>query len=153
MNAWFDRSTAARRACALLLVVACSTLGAARAADPALGGTSPDGAQRGTEVEVVFGGARLADAQEIMFYEPGITVASLTPDAGGGSVKAKLNIAADCRLGLHQLRIRTATGITNLRTFSVGSLPEIKETEPNSEFDQPQKITLDVVVNGVADKF
>ena len=33
-----------------------------------------------------------------------------------------LTIAPDCRLGIHALRVRTATGISNLRTFSVGAL-------------------------------
>lgn len=151
MNAWFDCSRGARRAAAAVLVLAIAPWGFARASDPQFGGTTPLGGQRGTEVEVTFGGARLADAQEILFYEPGIAVTSLEPDAGGGSVKTKLSIAPDCRLGLHQLRIRTATGITNLRTFSVGALPEIAEAEPNSEFDTPQKISLDTIVNGVAD--
>ena len=54
--------------------------------------------------------------------------------AGANAVKTKLAIAPDCRLGLHQLRVRTATGISNLRTFSVGALPEIKEVEPNNDF-------------------
>src|SRR5690606_34950408 len=52
-------------------------------------------------------------------------------------------------LGIHPLRIRTATGITNLRTFHVGTLPETSEQEPNSEFTQPQSIPLGAVVNGV----
>ncbi len=123
----------------------------AAASSPAFGGNVPRGAQRGTEIEVTFTGSRLADAKELMLYEPGISVVSLEPAADGNSAKAKLNIAADCRLGLHQLRIRTATGISNLRTFSVGSMPEISEVEPNSEFDAPQKIALDTVINGVAE--
>jgi hypothetical protein len=122
----------------------------ATAATPSLGGLSPYGAQRGTEVEVRFSGGRFADAQEIVFYEPGITVASLAPE-GDNVVKAKLNIAPDCRLGIHRVRVRTATGISNLRTFHVSALPEISEAEPNNDFNQPQKITLDTVVNGVAE--
>ena len=47
--------------------------------------------------------------------------------------------------------MRTATGISNLRTFSVGAMPEIKETEPNNDFLQPQKIALDTTVNGVVE--
>ncbi len=124
---------------------------AAQAAAPAYSGNSPLGAQRGKEAEVTFSGARLSDAQELMFYEPEITVQSLEPAADGNSLKAKLAIAADCRLGLHQIRIRTATGISNLRTFSVGALPEVSEAEPNSEFNAPQKVGLDTVINGVAE--
>ena len=120
------------------------------AAVPSLGGMAPYGAQRGTEVEVRVSGGRFADAQQIFFFEPGITVTSLAPE-GDNIVKAKLAIAPDCRLGEHRLRIRTATGISNLRTFSVGPLPEINEAEPNNDFAAPQKINLDVTVNGVAE--
>src|SRR5262249_8772697 len=63
----------------------------------------------------------------------------------------KLAIAPDCRLGLHQFRIRTASGVSNLRTFSIGALPDIKEAEPNNDFNQPQKINLDTTVNGVVE--
>ncbi|MBX3412988.1 MAG: pre-peptidase C-terminal domain-containing protein [Pirellulales bacterium] len=117
-------------------------------ASPSLGSISPQGGQRGTELDVTFNGARLADAQEIYFYEPGISVVSL--EAGNDkAVKVRLAIASDCRLGTHGMRVRTATGISELRTFSVGALPEIGEAEPNSEFETPQKVDLGVTVNGV----
>ncbi len=145
----------ARRASLFALLVLPALInmlaGVAQAAAPQFNGTSPLGVQRGVESEVSFNGARLADAQQILFYEPGITVASLEPAADGNSAKAKLVVAPDCRLGLHQVRIRTATGISNLRTVSVGALPQIAETEPNSEFDKPQKVNLDTVINGTAD--
>ena len=51
--------------------------------------------------------------------------------------RAKLKIAPDCPLGLHDLRVRTATGISELRTFSVGALKEINEVEPNNDFAAP----------------
>ena len=41
------------------------------------------------------------------------------------------------RSGLHDLRVRTATGISELRTFSVGALKEITEVEPNNDFAGP----------------
>jgi hypothetical protein len=118
-----------------------------RAVDPQLGDISPYGFQRGTEVDVEFKGARLADAQEALFYSPGVTVKSW--EVAGDTVKAKLAIAADCRLGVHALRLRTATGISNLRMFSVGALPEVAEVEPNNLFDQPQVIPNNVTVTGV----
>jgi hypothetical protein len=138
------------RLCVVLGALVVCGGSAAHAAVPQLNGMSPYGAQRGTEVEVQFSGDRLADAQQILFYEPGITVAHLEA-AAPNAVKTKLVIAADCRLGLHQLRIRSASGVSNLRTFSVGALPEIKEVEPNNDFTQPQKINLDTTVNGVVE--
>src|SRR5262249_50753748 len=121
-----------------------------QAASPNLGAIRPTGGQRGTEVEITLSGARLGDAQEVLYYQPGITTVSLVK-MDDNNVKAKLKIAPDCRLGLHDLRWRTATGVSELRTFSVGALKEISEAEPNNEFAKPQAIPMEVVVNGVAD--
>ncbi|MEX0585282.1 MAG: PPC domain-containing protein, partial [Pirellulales bacterium] len=118
------------------------------AANPSLGGMSPRGGQRGAEVEVVFNGARLADAQEILFYYPGIKVNEFAV-VGDNQVKTKLAITPDCRLGIHAVRIRTASGISDLKTFNVGALPEVPEVEPNNDFAAPQKINLGVTVTGV----
>jgi hypothetical protein len=122
----------------------------ARGASPNLSSLRPTGGRRGTEVEVNLTGARLGDAREILFYEPGITVTKLEK-VNDGHVKATLKIAADARLGLYDLRIATATGIGELRTFSVGALAETNEVEPNNDFTNPQKIALDTTVNGVAE--
>jgi hypothetical protein len=123
---------------------------AIRAASPALSAIRPVGGQRGTEVEITMSGARLGDAQEILYYQPGIATVSLAK-VDDNNVKAKLKIAPDCKLGLHDLRLRTATGVSELRTFSVGALPEVGEKEPNNDFAAPQPIAMNVVVNGVAD--
>ena len=111
---------------------------------------SPTGGQRGTEVEVQFNGGRFGRRPGSPVLRAGHHGDHLEP-AGANAVKAKLAIAAGLPLGLHQLRVRTATGISNLRTFSVGALPEINEAEPNNDFAAPQKIELDTTVNGVAE--
>ena len=135
------------------VVVALLTLTLAasvRAAAPQVDRITPPGAQRGTEVDVVLAGPRLADARGILFYDPGIQVKSLAALADK-SVKARLAIASDCRLGPCALRLQTASGISNLVTFSVGALPEINEIEPNNDFNKPQKIVLNTTVNGVVE--
>src|SRR4051812_7468743 len=106
--------TAAGAACAVLLL---ATL--AYAASPTLTSVLPRGGQRGTEADVVFGGDRLAGAQEIFLYTPGITVKKLD-NASPQQLKVHLAIAPDAPLGEHALRVRTATGISELRTFWVG---------------------------------
>jgi hypothetical protein len=120
------------------------------ASSPSLGGISPRGGQRGTHAVFFFNGARLSDAKEILFYYPGVTVAKLEV-VNDGQVKATVQIAPDCRLGEHAARVRTASGISELRTFYIGALPQIDEKEPNSEFTSPQKIPLNVTVNGVVE--
>ncbi len=121
------------------------------AISPALRGIAPVGGQRGSDVEVKITGQRLADAQEILFYQPGITVKSLKAGKDA-EVVAVLHIAPDAELGLHDFRLRTATGISTLKTFSVGALPDVAEKEPNNDFAKPQAIRMNVTVNGIADR-
>lgn len=132
--------------CAAALLLASHAFAAA----PHIGRIAPVGGQRGTELDVVIAGARLGDAQELLLYYPGIRAMKVEAQKNG-AVNAHLAIAADCRLGLHALRLRTSTGISNLVTFSVGALPEIQEKEPNNDFDNPQKIPLNVTANGTVE--
>src|SRR5437763_2960275 len=85
------------------------------AAAPVLSSIMPRGGQRGTEVVLTFGGARLADAQEIMCYTPGFQVTKL--EAKDNQVLATVKVAADCTLGEHAFRVRTASGVSDLKTF------------------------------------
>jgi len=132
--------------CFVFLVLG-STAGAAT---PSLGAIRPVGGQRGTEMEITLSGARLGDGQEIVYYQTGISTVSLKK-VDDNAIKAKIKIAADCPLGLHDIRLRTATGLSELRTFSVGALKEISEVEPNNDFKAPQAIPMNVTVSGVAD--
>ncbi|WP_165245840.1 PPC domain-containing protein [Paludisphaera soli] len=132
------------------LTLAAAFASAARGSSPSLTAIRPMGGQRGTEVEVVFSGARLGDAQEVLFYQPGV-VATGIAKVDDNSFKAKLQIAADSPLGYHDLRVRTATGVSELRGFSVGAMPDVVEVEPNNDFEAPQPIAMNVVVNGVAE--
>src|SRR4051794_10060323 len=92
----------------LLMTALASTAGAAT---PSLTGVRPLGGQRGTEVEVNLTGARLGDAQEVFFYQPGIASTRLQVVADN-HVKVTFKIDADCPLGLHDIRLRTATGVS-----------------------------------------
>ena len=145
---------AVARCLGLMLSIAglatCSCSKDAAAANPSFGGTSPVGAQRGTELEVILSGGSLADAQSLYFYEPGMEVKGWEV-VNDNQVKVKLAIAPDCRLGAHPWRIRSATGVSNLRTFSIGALKEVAEVEPNSEFAKPQPAELDTTINGVVE--
>ncbi|MFO0909509.1 MAG: PPC domain-containing protein [Isosphaeraceae bacterium] len=140
------KSTLASLACLAVLLATTS----ATASTPSLGAVRPLGGQQGTEVEVTLSGARLADAKEVVFYQPGITITKIQP-VNDGAVKATFKIAPDSPVGLHDLRVRTATGVSELRTFSVGALKELSETEPNNDFATPQAIGMNVTVNGVAE--
>src|SRR5882672_3933494 len=119
-----------------------------QATAPHLASITPTGGQRGTELEVSFNGDRLQDAEEVICYEPGIEVLKLNL-ATNKVVKAQLRIAPGCSMGEHHLRLRAATGISELRTFFVGPYPVVAETEPNNEPGKAQKIALNTTVEGV----
>lgn len=142
-----------RHHCLVLLrysFVLCSVVAAPAsvwAAAPQLANILPRGGQRGTEVEIVLNGQRLDDAQELLIYEPGCEVAGLEV-VNDKQVKAKLKIAPDCLLGTKHLRVRTATGLSDMRTFRVGALPAVDEVEPNSEFAKPQPVPMNCTVQG-----
>src|SRR5262245_29551757 len=93
-----------------LFAVLMLTAAVSWAASPSLGIILPRGVQRGSEQELVFSGGRLADAQEIFFYDRGFEVTALEPT--DGAVKVKVKIAPDCRLGEHVAQVRTASGIS-----------------------------------------
>ncbi len=116
--------------------------------EPIVSLITPPGLQRGTEVELLITGARIADAKELLFYEPGIEVTSLAAE-GDNKVKVKLKAAPDCQPGLHSMRLMTETGISNVRYFGVSPLTEANETEPNSDFTTPQPAAMNTTINGV----
>lgn len=100
-------------------------------------------------MEIHFHGDRLDGAAEVHFYQPGITLSNLEVKAPKHAV-ARINIAADAVLGEHSLRLRTSGGLTELRSFWVGQFPSVDETEPNSSFEQAQRIELNTTVQGTA---
>lgn len=114
---------------------------------PNLTTVTPAGGQRGSEVTVTLRGDRLADAQEIFFYRPGLTVAKIT-EAADKQVILTLTVAPDCPLGEHPLRLRTASGLSALRLFYVGAFPALEEKEPNNKTDAAQPVTLNTTIHG-----
>jgi len=120
----------------------------ASAASPGLVVVTPRGAQRGTEADLVFHGQRLGDAKEILFYQPGISVTKLdTSDAN--NLKVHVQIAKDAPIGEYALRVRSATGLSEVRTFFVTAYPVMEEKEPNNDQEHAQPIPLNTTVTGV----
>jgi len=135
----------------------------APASSPDLRHIQPRGGQRGTELTIQLHGERLHDPRELLFHQPGIEVLELrehvrteTKDdkprevRDGKRVRARIRIADDAPLGEHPVRLRTAGGVSYLRTLWVGQFPTVDEKEPNDSFDAPQAIGLNTTVQGVA---
>ncbi|HEX5053492.1 MAG TPA: PPC domain-containing protein [Planctomycetota bacterium] len=104
---------------------------------------APMGGHRGTEVSVTLTGQRLFDPQDLMPSRPGIEVLDVAGDKPERCT-ARLWLEPECPLGPHALRLRTATGISNLVLFEVGALPEIAEQrEGNAVQTVPLECTID----------
>jgi hypothetical protein len=131
-----------------IVSVFCVITPAAFATSPHVDSLIPAGGQRGTELEATFSGDRLQDAEEIFCYEPGIQILKLNL-VTNKTVAAQLKIAPNCALGEHHLRVRTATGLSDLMTFFVGSLPETTEKEPNNDPAHAQKVDFNSTGNGI----
>jgi hypothetical protein len=146
-------SSATLRRCLLAGVLAGLAAGLLAAGRPALAtpGISriePPGAPRGSEIEVVFRGRELANPQEL-FFEGGRIEVTKLEGVDGGTVKATLRLPADCPTGRHRLRIRTAEGLSELRSFRVGIFPQQAEQEPNNDFESAEVIELPRTISGV----
>ena len=96
---------------------------------------------------ITFVGARLKDAEEILFYDGGVKVKKLEA-VDPQNVKVTVEVAKDCRLGEHIAAVRTKSGVSDYRSFFVGALPKVDEKEPNNDFDKPQTITPNICVAG-----
>lgn len=134
-----------RASLSILLFFACHA--AVGVAAPTLSRIEPPAAQRGTEVEVHISGSELEEPQEVFFEDGRIAVKAVTPDKGT-SVKATLAIPADCPLGPHRLRVRTAEGLSELRMFHVHGSEQSQEKEPNNGADAAQAVVPGTAVWG-----
>jgi hypothetical protein len=132
----------------------------------------PAGGKRGSVVKVRVGGECMPPGMNFKIFGVGVTGPSflgpevkaryepslrrLPRDADGVGANmayprefgSTLTIAADVEAGVRFWRVSGGWGGTRLRPFLVGDLPEFIETEPNSQPEQAERITLPVVVNG-----
>ncbi len=115
---------------------------------PRLLTTMPMGAKAGTVVDITITGDNLTDADDLRFSHPAITAVRKLDDSGQPvSGQYTVSIAEVCPVGVHEARVMTKLGISTSRVFSVGSLPEIQRTEPNTSLESAMHVSLDTVCN------
>jgi hypothetical protein len=64
----------------------------------------------------------------------------------------QVKIPADAPLGALDERLQTAAGWTNALPFEVGDLPEVRELEPNDDWQHAMPVTPPVTINGRLDR-
>lgn len=115
----------------------------------ALDPINPPGGQRGTDIQITLKDNNLSSFQELITYQPGLSITDLKLDEKDNKLAtAILHIAPDAALGEHSLRIRTLHNISFLRSFWVGSFQSLEEKEPNNTFDEAQRVELNTTIQG-----
>ena len=145
------------------MVAMLTAVGAAVATDaavasyPQLSIILPRGMQRGGERELTLQGARLKDAEEILFHAPAglsvttpLVVRAITP-VDDNTIKATVFVPDDYPLGEQLLQIRCKSGISDFRSVRIGALPVADEKEPNGSLPEAQTLDLNVTVQGVVE--
>jgi hypothetical protein len=122
---------------------------------PKLHKVSPQVGQRGTSIDVELRGLFLNDLQGIRFYEPGISVESVTPITeelvngktipvpDGSRLSVKLNVSDKTSLGAIGFRVQTKGGLSEYQRFFVSPFPIVAEIDDSkARNDEPQNAQL-----------
>lgn len=103
----------------------------------------PAGGTRGSAVSVTASGSFARWPVQVWASDPAVTGTATTTKG-----KFTLTVGAKATPGVCWLRLTEPTGVSQLRPFLVGVLPDAAEVEPNDAPDRPQSVTLPVVANG-----
>lgn len=142
-----------------VLVLAASGVVRAQLPVAQLFALSPTGGQAGTTLDVsISAGTDIDGAKGLYFSHPGITAAQKMAPPKLPQLPAEpqvnqfaVTIAADVPPGVYDVRAIGTFGVSNPRSFVVGTLPEVKEQGGNNVREKAQAIELNTTVNGTAD--
>lgn len=123
-----------------------ATVGQAAQPNPILNNVFPAGGQAGTTVEVTVAGGGLTKVSGLRCSHPAISC-----ETENGK-RFRLAIPNDVPNGHYDLCAVTATGISSVRSFVVGRLPEQSETAANDALDAAETVALGTVTNGRIEK-
>ena len=119
----------------------------------------PPGAKPGSTVEVTLGGNDLDEVERLVFSHPGIVAAAKmsTPTDFEKTPKPVPNqftvtIAGDVPPGVYEVTAIGRFGMSNPRTFTIGTLNELSDAAGNSTADKPLDVPLGSTVNGRVDQ-
>jgi hypothetical protein len=141
---------------------------------PSVAKIAPAGMQRGSTATFDLEGRNLANATGVMFDAPGISgklaqIADVSekitgPRAGEDleaqvplgrkqTAKLEITVAKDAAAGIHQFRVKTPLGTSNMTAFAVGALPEVRKREKSAMDSSaaPQLVELPATVIGSID--
>jgi hypothetical protein len=123
-----------------------ASVGLAAQPNPILNNVFPAGGQAGTTVEITVAGSGLTKVSGLRCSHPAITC-----ETENGK-QFQLTIPGDVPNGHYDLCAVTASGISSVRSFIVGRLPEQSETAANDSLDTAEIVVHDAVTNGRIEK-
>lgn len=137
---------------------------------PIAGRLNPQVGEQGSTTKITLIGGRLQEIEEFFFYQPGIKVVDWRPldvipsdmrgddrkMPEGTAVELTLEIADDCPLGEHFMRLRTKEALSEMVSFWVSPFPCVPEKDwahdsadkGNGEMVRAQQIELGTTVYG-----
>lgn len=108
----------------------------------------PMGGNPGSEFEVTLTGENIEDCERLIFSDPGIQAIPVVDDKGIPIAnRYRIQIDAQCKVGLVEARVLTRLGISSPRIFSIGTLPETQQVSPNTTLAQAMKLPIPVICN------
>ena len=134
-----------------LLFGALSHVAAQQLPRATLSSVFPAGGKQGGTLDVTVSGGDLDDSNKLTFSHPGIT-AKQKLDGSGVPVANQYNvtIAKNVPVGFHDVRVSGGRfGVTNVRSFAVGDLPEIV-SNGGTGLENAAEVKLGTIVNGQA---
>ncbi len=116
-------------------------------AGPTLEELMPPVGQRAKTFTVLLSGYQLEGPEQVILYRPGLK-AERIERLNGTEVRVTLRAAEDCPLGEHPLRLRTRTGISELKTVRITPFTVVKEQAENDTLEQAQPLAWNRTVYG-----
>lgn len=115
---------------------------------PRLLTTMPMGGMAGSEFEVLIGGDYIDGAEALIFSDTRISAVRKPSESGLPRTEQFLvKIDRSCPVGIYEARVMSRLGLSSARAFSVGSLPEVVRTQPNTTPATAMELKVDSICN------
>jgi hypothetical protein len=118
----------------------------------------PPGGKQGTSVEVTVSGADMDDVDRLLFNHGGITAtpkmaapSDLMPTPQPVPGAFTVQIAGDVPPGMYEVRAMGRFGLSNPRTFAVGTLNEASDASGNNSLDKAIELPVGNTLSGRVD--
>lgn len=139
--------------CVVIALLAVGTT--TNAGAPKLQRLTPQAAQRGSTADIELRGLFLDDPQDVLFYEPGVSVESIEVVTeqivdgrpitypSGTRLRVRLNVSDECPLGPVGMRVQTAGGLSDYQRLFVSPFVTVNEAEDSRiKNDEPNNAQL-----------